>query len=159
MFKNYFTIAFRSIKRNISYTFLNVFGLTLGVASCLVIFLVVRNELGFDSFNSKADRTYRVTLNAIDFNANVSVGIAPAMQADFPELERVCQVFYQQSMLTKVGDNKYSEKGVAFVDANFPLVFDYKWLEGNPRNALKQPNTIILTESVARKYFGDKEAM
>jgi len=159
MFKNYLHTAFRSIRRNVSYTFLNVLGLTLGVASCLVIFLVVRNELGFDNFNSKSNRTYRVTLNGIDFNANVSVGIVPAMRNDFPELEQVSQVFYQNSVLVKIGGQKYMEKNVAFADEAFLNIFDYQWLQGNYRTALVEPKTIVLTESIAKKYFGNQDAM
>ena len=86
MIKSYITIAFRNIRRNLSYAFLNVFGLTLGIAACLVIFLIVRNELNFDNY-AKADRIYRVTLNAIDFNSDVSLAVAPKMRNDFPELE------------------------------------------------------------------------
>lgn len=159
MFKNYFTTAFRSIKRNLSYSFLNIFGLTLGVASCLVIILVVRNELNYDGFNSKAGRTYRITLNALDFNSNVSVGVVPAMRNDFPELEQVSQAFYIREGMVKVGDVRYVEKGFAYGDEQLPKVFDYQWVAGNPTTALTQPNSIVLTESAAKKYFGDKHAM
>lgn len=159
MFTNYFKTAFRSIRRNVSYTFLNVFGLTLGVAACLVIFLVVRNELGFDNFNSKANRTYRITLNALDFNSNVSVGVVPAVRASFPELERVTQVFWQNDVLVKIGNQKYNEKNVAFTDEDFLHVFDYTWLQGDYTKALTEPNTIVLAESIAKKYFGSTNVM
>ena len=159
MLKNYLITAFRSLRRNISYSFINVFGLTLGIASCLVIFLVVKNELSFDTFNKKADRTYRVTFNALDFNANVSVGIIPAMRTYFPEMEHSTQVYYQQTALVKVGNTRYNEKNIAFADDQFTSVFDYNWLEGNPKTALSQPNTAVLTETFAHKYFGNKDAM
>ena len=84
MLKNYLISAFRSIRRNLSFTFLNVFGLSLSILSCLIIFLIVRNELGYDNSGSKAKRTYRITLNALDFNANISMAIVPAMRNDFP---------------------------------------------------------------------------
>jgi putative ABC transport system permease protein len=159
MYKNYFIIAFRNIRRNLGYAFLNVFGLTLGIASCLVIFLIVRNELSYDSFSHKADRTYRVTLNAIDYNSNVSTAIVPAMRVDFPELEQVTQVFYQNSGLIKIGESLYKEKNYAFADKYLPAVFDYQWIAGNPKTALTEPNTIVLTESLAKKYFGGQNAM
>src|SRR5690349_17905216 len=95
MFRNYFTIALRSIRRNISYTVLNVSGLTLSIASCLVIFLIVKNELTYDRYHKKSDRTYRVTLNAIDFNPSVSMAVTRAMRADFPELEHVTKFWWQ----------------------------------------------------------------
>src|SRR5215210_3613217 len=85
MIKNYFKTACRAISRHRAYSLINVLGLTLGIASCLIIFLVVKNELGYDSFNHKADRTYRVTLNALDFNSNISLAVAPALRTDFPE--------------------------------------------------------------------------
>jgi putative ABC transport system permease protein len=159
MFKNYFLTATRSIKRNFSYSILNVLGLTLGIASCLVIFLVVKNELGYDTFNQKASRTYRVTLNALDYNSNVSLAVAPAMRTDFPELEQITQVYYQQSGMVKVGQTRYNEKGFAFADEHVPAVFDYQWLQGNQATALSIPNAIVLTESVARKYFGEQDAI
>ncbi|MDB4901483.1 MAG: FtsX-like permease family protein [Mucilaginibacter sp.] len=155
MIKNYIIIAFRNIRRNMSYAFLNVFGLTLGIASCLVIFLIVRNELTYDNFN-KANRTYRVTLNAIDFNSNVSMAIAPAMRTDFPELEQVSQVYYRQNPLVKVNNNRFIEKQCVFADEHFTEIFNYQWLAGDPKTALNEPNNIVLTESLAKKYFGDK---
>lgn len=157
MFKSYGIIAFRNIQRNLNYVLLNVFGLTISIASCLVIFLIVRNELGYDNFHRKADRTYRVTLNAIDFNPSVSMGVVPAMRNDFPELENVCQVWYRGLTQIKIGQNRYNENGFMFADEQFTSVFDYQWMEGNPRTALSEPNTIVLTQTLAKKYFGDKD--
>ncbi|MGF7073160.1 ABC transporter permease [Mucilaginibacter sp. 3215] len=159
MLKSYVVIAFRNIQRNLSYTFLNIFGLTLGVAACLIIFLIVRNELGYDSFNSKADRTYRVTLHALDFNSNVSLAITPAMRIDFPELEQTTQVFYEGDAMIKIGENRYNEHNVTFGDEQISKVFDYQWIAGDPNTALKEPNSVILTESIAKKYFGKADAM
>src|ERR1700760_1682524 len=153
MIKSYITIAFRNIRRNVSYAFLNVFGLTLGIAACLVIFLIVRNELNFDNY-AKADRIYRVTLNAIDFNSNVSLAVAPKMRNDFPELEQVSQVMYSQEVMIKINNQRFKEKDFAFADEHLPQIFDFQWISGNPKTALKEPNSIVLTESIARKYYG-----
>src|SRR6476469_10035409 len=116
MFRNYFRTAWRNLSRYKSYSVINVLGLTLGITSCLVIFLVVQYELGYDKFNSKANRTYRVTLNAIDYNPCVSMAIVPAMRNDFPELEDVSQVWYQQEGLVTVGQTQYAETRFAFAD-------------------------------------------
>jgi ABC-type antimicrobial peptide transport system permease subunit len=159
MLKSYFQIAWRSINRYRAYSIINILGLALGIASCLIIFLVVRNELSYDTFHRKADRIYRVTLNAIDFNPNVSMAIVPAMRNDFPELENISQVWYNESGLVKVGQVRYQEKGYAFADKQFPSIFDYKWIGGDPQTALVEPNSIVLTETIARKYFGQKEAI
>ena len=158
MIKSYITIAFRSIRRNVSYAFLNIFGLTLGIASCLVIFLIVRNELNYDNY-AKADRIYRVTLNAIDFNSNVSLAVAPKMRVDFPELEQVTQVMYNKQALIKVGDKRFLDKDFVFVDEHFPMVFDLGWIAGDPKTALSEPNSIVLTETLAHKYFGAENPM
>jgi ABC-type antimicrobial peptide transport system permease subunit len=120
---------------------------------------VVRNELGYDKFHKKANRTYRVTLNAIDFNPSVSMAIVPAMRNDFPELEQVSQVWYQESGLIKIGQVRYQEKGFAFADKQFPAIFDYEWIAGDPQTALAEPNSIVLTEAIAKKYFPRKEVM
>jgi len=159
MFKNYFKTAWRNLARHKSYSIINVLGLTLGIASCLVIFLVVKYELGYDRFNSKADRTYRVTLNAIDFNPNVSMAVVPAMRNDFPELEEVSQAWYHETGLVKTGNKKFQEKAILFADKYFPSVFDHSWIEGDPATALADPNSIVLTESYAHKYFPGKEPM
>ena len=157
MLINYFLTAFRNIRRRLGYTLINVFGLALGIASCLLIFLVVRYELGYDAFNSKADRIYRVSHHSIDYNPRVSPAVAPALRNDFPELE-VAQFFYDEGMV-KIGNNRYNEKNYAYADEYVPRVFDYQWLAGDPRSALTNPNSIVLTESMARKYFGTAEAM
>ncbi|MFL5747159.1 MAG: ABC transporter permease [Niastella sp.] len=159
MISNFFLTAIRNIRRNFSYTLLNVSGLTLGIGACIIIFLVVRNELSYDQYNSKANRTYRVTLNAIDFNPSVSMVITPNLRNDFPELETVTQVWFQQDGTVKVGEQRYNEKQYCFVDQYFMKVFDHKWLQGNPHTALSEPNNIVLTKSLAQKYFGNREAM
>jgi len=158
MIRNYIIIALRNIKRNWSYSFLNVFGLTLGIASCLVIFLIVRNELNYDNY-AKADRIYRVTLNAIDFNSNVSLAIAPKMRNDFPELEQVAQVMYSHDVMVKVDNKRFRDKHFAIADEHLSQIFDFTWVVGDPKTALAEPNSLVLTETLAKKYFGDADPM
>jgi putative ABC transport system permease protein len=159
MIKNYFKIAFRNISRNLSYTFLNIFGLTLGVAACLAIFLIVRNELNYDNHSSKASRTYRITLNALDFNSNVSLAVLPAFRNDFPELEHSTQVYYQPDAVMQVGENHFRENNLVLGDSELTKVFEYKWLSGDEKTALSQPNSVVLTASIAKKYFGNTNPM
>ena len=159
MINSFFLIAMRNIRRHFSYALLNILGLTLGIATSIIIFLVVRNELSFDQYHQKANRIWRVTLNAIDFNPSVSMAITPALRADYPELE-VTQVWYQPDGVIKLGDKRYNEKGgFCYVDEHFMNVFDHQWLAGDKRTALSAPNTVVLTESMAHKYFGKDEAM
>lgn len=157
MLLNYFITALRTIRRRLGFTLINVFGLALGVASCLLIFLVVRYELRYDAFHSKADRIYRVNHHSIDYNPRVSPAIAPAMRNDFPEL-LVAQFYYDGGMV-RIGNDRYNEKGYAYADQYVPRVFDYQWIAGDPHTALSAPNSIVLTKSYARKYFGTKDAM
>jgi putative ABC transport system permease protein len=159
MLKNYFKTAWRSITRYKLYSSLNILGLALGIASCIIIFLVVKYELGYDGFNKKADRIYRVTLNAIDFNPSVSMAVAPALRTSFPELEQVSQVWHQSDGLITIGQTRYPEKNYAYADAQFPKIFDYEWLSGNAGTALADPNSVVLTQTLAKKYFGDNNAM
>lgn len=159
MLSNAFLMAFRNIRRHFSFTILNVLGLTLGIATCIVIFLVVRNELSYDRYHSKANRTYRVTLNAIDFNPSVSMAITPALRNDFPELKHVSQVWYLKGDIVKVGQQRYTADGYCYADGEFTKIFDYDWIAGDRNSALSAPNSIVLTESVARKYFGRQDAM
>ncbi|MFT3934361.1 MAG: ABC transporter permease [Chitinophagaceae bacterium] len=155
MLKNYFKTAWRSITRYKMYSSLNILGLALGIASCITIFLVVKYELGYDGFHKKKDRIYRVTLNAIDFNPSVSMAITPTMRTYFPEIQEVCQVWHQRGGLVKIGQTKYSENNYAYADEHFFKIFDYEWLSGDVKTALNDPNTVVLTETLAKKYFGN----
>ena len=157
MLLNYLLIAFRNIRRHLGYTVINVSGLALGVASCLLIFLVVRYELGYDAFYAKADRIYRVNHHSIDYNPRTSPAVAPALRHDFPELQ-VAQFFYDNG-LVQIGTDRYNEENYAYADEWVPRMFDYHWIAGNPNTALSAPNQIVLTERMATKYFGAKEAM
>ncbi|MFT3826922.1 MAG: ABC transporter permease [Chitinophagaceae bacterium] len=159
MLKSYFKTAWRVIARFKTYSILNISGLALGIASCLIVFLVVKYELGYDSFHKKSDRIYRVTLNAIDFNPSVSFVIGPKMRSYFPELEQITRIWYDAEGVVKINNARYREKAFLFADENFPKVFDYVWLSGNPATALAEPNAIVLTESIAHKYFGNTNAM
>lgn len=157
MLQNYFITALRNIRRRFGFALINIFGLALGIASCLLIFLVVRYELGYDAFNSKADRIYRVNHHSIDYNPGTSTAVAAAMRNDFPEL-LVTEFLYDDGIV-KIGNDRFNEKHFAFVDENVPRVFDYQWMEGDPKTALSAPNSIILTQKMAKKYFGSKDAM
>ena len=159
MFKSYFKVAVRTLLHNKSYAFINVAGLALGLAASIVIFLVVQNELSYDRFHQSANRTYRVTVHALDYNPSVAFAIAPAFRNDFPEAEHVSQYYYRGSGLIKAGEERYQEKGYAFADDQFTQIFDFAWLAGNAKTALKDPNTVVLTESMARKYFGTNDVL
>lgn len=157
MLFNYFITALRNMRRRLGFTLVNVLGLALGIASCLLIFLVVRYELNYDAYNSKAGRIYRVNHHSIDYNPRTSPAVAAAMRNDFPEL-LVTQFFYDDGIV-RIGNDRFNEKNFAFVDENAPRVFDYQWLAGDAHTALSAPNSIVLTQKLAKKYFGSKNAI
>jgi putative ABC transport system permease protein len=159
MFKNYVKITVRTLKHNKSYGFINVMGLALGLASTILIFLVVKNELSYDRFHHKPDRTYRVTMYGLDYNPSVSFAIAPAFENDFPEVENVSQYFYCHGALIKVEEDLHDVRDFAYADNQFARIFDLTWLRGNPGTALKEPNAVVLTESMANKYFGKTDVL
>ncbi|HWB92698.1 MAG TPA: ABC transporter permease [Puia sp.] len=157
MLLNYFITALRNMRRRLGFTIINILGLALGIGSCLLIFLVVRYELNYDAYNSKADRIYRVNHHSIDYNPRTSPAVAAAMRNDFPDI-LVTQFFYDDGIV-KIGNHRFNEKNFAFVDENAPRVFDYQWLAGDAHTALSAPNSIVLTQKLAKKYFGSKNAM
>src|SRR5690348_14403497 len=108
MLLNYITTALRNMRRHLSYTLINILGLALGIASCLLIFLVVRYELSYDAYNSKADRIYRVNHHSIDYNPRTSPAVAAAMRNDFPDL-LVTQFFYDDGIVS-IGKDRFNEK-------------------------------------------------
>ena len=157
MLINYIVTALRNIRRHLGFTVINILGLALGIASCLLIFLVVRYELGYDAFYAKADRIYRVNHHSIDYNPRTSPAVARALRHDFPEIE-VAQFFFDEGIV-KIGNEKFNEKDYAYADEYVPRVFDYHWLAGDPKTSLSSPGEVVLTEQTAKKYFGDKDPM
>ncbi len=159
MFRNYFKIALRSIFHNKGYSFVNVAGLTLGLAASIVLFLIVRNELSYDRFHEHADHTYRVTVHSLDYNPSVSFAVAPVFRNDFPQTAHVTQYFYRNTALINTGDERFNEAHYAFADEEFPEVFTFEWLAGNPAMALDGPGKVVLTETMAKKYFGSHDVL
>ncbi|PSR55337.1 hypothetical protein AHMF7605_18400 [Adhaeribacter arboris] len=166
MLLNYFKIACRNLLRNKAFSLLNIAGLSVGVAVAVLIFLIVRFELSFDTFHKKYDRIYRVVNEFTheagkDYQVGVPFPFVPAIKTDYPQLEKVTTVFEgynsQITVLDEQGaiDKKFKEElGVIFTEPEFFQIFDYKWLAGDPRKVLAEPNVVALTRSTAEKYFG-----
>jgi len=159
MFRHYFRIALRSIARHKSYTTINMLGLALGLASCIFILLIVRNELSYDQYHARAQRTYRITSLGLDYNPSVSFAVAPALRNDFPELEHVSQYYYWRQSMIEINHHRYILKDIGAADNEFAKIFDLAWLAGDPNSALEAPNTIVLTETTAKQYFGAQNPM
>ncbi|QJW91479.1 FtsX-like permease family protein [Spirosoma taeanense] len=170
MLKSYFTTALRALKRNGSYTVINLVGLTFGLACCLILFLAIRYELSHDRHHAHADRIYRIiTRNRRSEgdgrNSGIPLPALAALRSDFPELKRQLTLVYDaRRVVVRVGGpgaNKFEEEGgmVAFAEPEYFRLFDYQWKSGNPQTALNNPNTVVLSERMAHKYFGDAEPM
>ncbi|WP_338875196.1 ABC transporter permease [Spirosoma sp. SC4-14] len=169
MLKNIIKTALRALKRNWSYSLINVLGLTLGLACCLLLFMAIRYELSFDRQNPDADRIYRII--GVDKQANndrPNVGMPlPALAAlrnDFPDLKnqltmvnRIKEPVIALGTATDPAKSKFQETDgvVAFVEPQYSRLFDLKWESGNPATALTNPGTVVLSDRIAHKYFGN----
>jgi len=162
MLKNYFRVAIRNMMKRKWYSLLNIFGLATGMAVCLLIILFVANELSFDQFHEKKDRIYRVALERKYPGRSTSYAIIPAsigeaIQKEFPEVEQSVRIINgvgDQLLFVRIDDKVFDEKNVLFADSNFFNVFTVPLLTGNPEKALVQPNSVVLNEKTAKKYFG-----
>jgi putative ABC transport system permease protein len=164
MFKSYFRIAIRNLLRHKFYSAVNILGLTIGMTCCLLICFYVFNELTYDRFHEKADQIYRVNVSFLfgeGQESNMAVSppaLAKEMVSTFPEVAGATRLFRPGEFVARYEDNAYNEKDVYYADSSFFDVFTFPLLEGDPVNALRAPNTVVLTEQVARKYFGDQPA-
>jgi len=165
MIKNYLTVALRNIRKQKFYAWLNVLGLSIGIAASLLITLYVVDELSYDQFHSRSEDIYRVGLTGklAGQEINVAVSCPPFAKvsvAEFPEVEKAIRLYRLESEVTRYEEIVFTETEVFFADSNFFDVFDgYALLEGDPATALREPNTLVMTEGTARKYFGDESAM
>ena len=165
MIRNYFKIAFRNLKNNKAYTLINVSGLTLGMTCGLIIFMLVNYHLSFDNFHSNADRVYRIVTEQhrdnISYQRSVPAPLGKVFRNDYTFAENVARIVtYDPSLITLKNGNELKkfkeEEGVAFAETDFFEIFNYPLLEGNKKTVLTEPNTAIMTQKTAKKYFGDE---
>ncbi|MCB9315562.1 MAG: ABC transporter permease [Lewinellaceae bacterium] len=163
LLRNYFKIALRNMAKYRGYTLINLAGLTIGIAVCLLLVLWVNDELSYDRFHANADRMYRALWEArVGDNEwkipNVPVPLAGTLEQEFPEVEWATQAF-EGGITLKKGAEYVREKQVLFVDEDFFKVFTVETQAGNPVSALEDKNAIVLTESAARRYFGEDKQL
>lgn len=162
MLKNYLTIAMRNLRKQSFYSVINITGLAVGIASCLVIILYIFNELSYDKFNAKADRIYRID-SEILFNGNhlqmvtASAPMGPAMKEVYPEVEDMARIRQEGTMLVKRSIDNIRETNVVYADSTVFNIFTIPLISGNPKTALVEPNTLVLSESTAAKLFPNDE--
>ncbi|HEY0059601.1 MAG TPA: ABC transporter permease [Flavisolibacter sp.] len=162
MFQNYFKTALRNLAKHKVFSFINIFGLALGIAACLLILQYVRFERSYDNFHEKGDRIYRVQQNRYEEGklstawAAGAAGIGPAVMEAVPEVEAYAKLV-QRGGVISYKNEKFREEKVYSATEGFLSMFSYPIIRGRAADALSQPNTAVLTESAAKKYFGDED--
>jgi len=163
MFRNYFKIGWRNLVRHRSYAAINIVGLSLGIACAILIFTLVTFHLSFDTFHPDLRRIYRITTEfhdgKIEYNRAVPQPLGEAFRRDFTFAEATARIVsFRNNLITLTGVKEikkfHEDEGVAFVEPSFFDIFDYPLLKGNKRTALLDPNSALITESVAKKYYG-----
>src|SRR6266480_269155 len=165
MFKNYFKTAWRNIKRNKTNSIINIAGLAIAIACVITIIMYVQDELSYDKFFAKADHIFQVNGSGTDngvestTGGNTAPAVGPTLQNMYPEIESYARIYRPGDVLVRYEDNNrtpdfYTEKQVLVVDSNFLQVFNYSLLEGNSATCLQKPNSVVITEATAKKYFG-----
>ncbi|MBD0257171.1 MAG: ABC transporter permease [Cytophagales bacterium] len=159
MWRNYLLIAWRNLKKNRVFSFINVFGLAIGMAACLLILQYVSHELSYDDFHAQGDRIYRVSQKAWNGARYVQDACGynvagPAMQADFPEVSDYAYLRLRDKCNLANGNVAFREDRVGVASAHFLTLFSFPLLHGNPATALVRPNTVVISRTRARRYFG-----
>jgi putative ABC transport system permease protein len=164
MIKLFFKTAIYRLRKDKFHSFLNIGGLALGLVAFLYIATYTFHEISYDSFHSKADRIYRCVAHiklgetALDIPRS-ETPLAAAAKNDFPEIEEAIRLYPLTEIITHYKDKKFVESEICYADIELFDVFDFKLLEGNPKTALRESNTIVLGKEVALKYFGDENPM
>jgi putative ABC transport system permease protein len=164
MLKNYLISAFRNISKNKFYSFLNILGLAIGLAAFIFIFLYIQDEISYDKHHEKSSRIYRVESN---FNisgkhetfAIVPTPMGPALKLEYPEVEEMCRFMDIGNVLFKYGEKEFYEERFYFTDSTALQIFTHKLLMGNPNTCLVEPNSIVIDQSTALRYFDEANPM
>ncbi len=166
MFKNYLKIAVRNLRKHKGYTFINIFGLAVGMTCCLLIMLYVQHELSYDRFHQNANRIFRIAWMTGNAQTRTPHPMAQTLAKDFAEVESAVSLspiwgpgLTRPQFSMRYGDKRFEEKDVFSADSTFFEVFSFPLLKGDPQTALRSPTSLVLTERMAKKYFGDEEPL
>lgn len=157
MFKSFIKIAWRNLRKNKLYTFVNIIGLTIGITSCILIGLYVTHELSFDRFNQHADRIVRTTMEftdgtTVDNSALSGTKVGPQFQRTIPGITAFVRTISYNNTVA-VDEKTFNETRFLYADSTFFRIFSFPLLKGNPATVLSQPGQVVLTETMAKKYF------
>lgn len=164
MLKNLLVIAIRNFKKDKWYSLLNILGLTIGITFSLFLFFYINDELSYDRYHKNADRIYRIVsyIQEKDKNTNwtsTQLPLAPTLKKDYPEVEEAARILGKERTLFKNGENSFYETKVFYADSTVFNIFTYPFIEGKAANALNEPNTIVISKTLAKKYFGNEPAL
>jgi len=164
LIKNYFVALFRSILKDRFYAFLNIFGLAIGLASVILIFLYLKDELSYDKYNANSERIYRLESqffidNKEDVFAVTQIPLGPTLKDEYPEIEEQCRFLGRPGLYFIKGEDKFKEDSLMFTDSTVFSIFTVPLIAGDPQKALTEPNTIAISSSIARKYFGKTDVL
>ncbi|MFA9453330.1 MAG: ABC transporter permease, partial [Candidatus Aminicenantaceae bacterium] len=164
MFKNYLKSALRNLFKHKGYSFINIVGLAIGMASCLLILLYVRHELSYDAYHENVDQIYRIGMSARwggrDFDIAVQAApMAKTMVEEYPEVLDAVRFRDRGAYIVQYGDMSFREQRVVFADPSVFNVFSLPLLKGDPESALASPNTLVISQTIAEKYFRDEDPM
>ncbi len=162
MYKNYIKTALRNLFKHKGYSLINIVGLAIGMASCLLILLYVQHELSYDNFNEKADQIYRVAGSYRYGGRDFEIAVSPAAMAgvmikDYPEVIDAVRFFTFNDFIVQYKDKSFKEKRAFHADTSFFNIFSVPLLKGNPETVLASPNKIVLSPKTAEKYFGKED--
>jgi putative ABC transport system permease protein len=160
MFKNYLKIAVRNAQKQKAYSVINIFGLAIGLACCILLFLYVHDELRFDRFHENGDRIARIGYEGeFGRTARTPHILAPTLLQSYPEVENVVRIKALERPVVLHGDKKFYEDRFYYTDPSIFAVFTFPFIAGNPENALSSPNALVLTQETAQRYFGDRNPL
>jgi putative ABC transport system permease protein len=165
MLKNYLKITLRNLLRYKAYSYINILGLAIGIACCLLILLYINDELSYDGFHEKADRIFRIDtyLKFGDTELHIPVVsdmMGPLLKQDYPQVEQYTRIYsYGGNKLVRKGNEYNNERKIGYVDSTFFKVFTFPAVSGKTNKILNEPNTVVITESIAKKYFDTIDAV
>ena len=162
MIRNYFKTALRNLRKNKLYSAINIFGLTVGLAACLLIGVYINHELSYDKFNVNANRIVRATMEygsagTVNTTATTGTKVGPQFKRMFPSVEEYARTFISHNVV-KSGDKIFDEPRILYADQPFFKIFSFHLVEGDAATALDAPDKIVITQSMAKKYFGNEES-
>src|SRR6185312_10485168 len=161
MIKNFFKIALRNLRKNKAFSFINIFGLAIGLTCFMFIAVFVYNELNYDRYPAEAKNMYRINLSVtgngdVAVYPDVDMGVGEGFKAAFPEVKALTRISPASDFI-QYDDKQFKEDHLAFADSNFLQLFSIPLIKGDNVNALVQPNSVVITKALAKKYFGDTE--